>query len=233
MFRSFIGIRSLSPLGPPLVAQVRGVLALSLSISATAACASSYPTIRLALGMPVSEFNSQPSVAAMGDGLREGPASMWGTDDYIDLFVMINGSERKFEIRNKYGLNVTSSNLEGLGRPLGPTTVHSISFGTDYLGSAESARAYAGELCQQFEEPPHGQTPKPFHVAYPYKKWGTEYYGSDIVDKNERICEIESGLEAISIDVKRSTRKDDEIWRVWINLDSMLSFQGSDIRPFN
>ena len=210
-----------------------GLLVSSLSISATMACALPYPEVRLALGMPISAFNAQPAVKAKGTTLDEGPASMWGTDDYTDLLVTINGGVHKFEIRNKYGLYLTSSNLVGPGRPHGPTTIRSISFGTDYLGNADRARDQARELCGKFATPPIGVHPEPLHVVYPYRKWGSEAPSSSLVERHERICEIESGLEAISIDIERSSKQDDDEWRVWIDLQSTLEYQGTDIFQFN
>lgn len=209
-----------------------GLLILSLSISANMACASSYPEVRVALGMPVSEFNAQPSVKAIGSSLNDGPASMWGTDDYVELLVTVNGTVQKFEIRNKFGLYLTSSNLEGPERPQGPTTISSISFGTDYIGDADFARQRAHEICGKFEKPPVGTSPKPYHVAYPAKKWSEGSSSSDLLDRHERVCEIEAGFEAIAVDIERSTIKDDDRWRVWINLQSTIAFQGTDIRPF-
>lgn len=233
MLKQHIGRRSGSQPGFSLAKKMLGLLISNLSISATMACASPYPEIHLALGMPISEFNAQPAVKAKGATLDEGPASMWGTDDYTDLLVTINGTIRKFEIRNKYGLYLTSSNLEGPGRPHGPTTIRAISFGTGYLGNADHARDQARELCGKFATPPIGVHPEPFHVAYPFRKWGSEVPSSDLVDRHERICEVQSGLEAFSIDIERSTRKDNVEWRVRIDLQSTLEFQGTDIRPFN
>ena len=209
-----------------------GLMVSSLSISATMACASPYPEMRVALGMPISKFNAQPSVKAKGTTLDEGPASMWGTDDFTDLLVTISGSVHKFEIRNKYGLYLTSSNLVGPGRPHGPTTIRSIAFGTDFLGNADLARHQARDLCRKFATPPIGGHPELLHVVYPYRKWGSEATSSSLVDRHERICEIESGLEAVSIDIERSTKKEDDEWRVWIDLQSTLEFQSTDIRPF-
>jgi hypothetical protein len=185
------------------------------------------------LGVPVSKFNAEAAVKSTVGTLDEGPASMWGTDDPIDLLVTINGTAHRFEIRNKYGVYLTSSNLEGPGRPLGPSAISSIRFGTDYLGGSDRAREYGRELCEKFQSPPRGENPNPFRVAYPYKKWGNEVSTRGIVDRHERICEIESGLEAISVDIERSTRISDDIWRVSVDLHSMLAFQGTDIRPFN
>jgi hypothetical protein len=73
------------------------------------ACGNTEPTIRVAIDMPVSDFNRQSAVQEVGGQLDEDRSDVWGTGEPLELVMQFPHGNVEFEPGNSISGTILSS----------------------------------------------------------------------------------------------------------------------------